>query len=166
MSMQSTILAWQTWLAAQAPPLNTQTFRHAPPWPYAGTYPYVIILPGTQYSARYSDAEVYWSGWWRLLYVDLVGRSGGFSTVHDLLEAAGAWADALCSTLRSSANNRSLGGLVDYVGESPAASDGLASQAAGIVVQWDDKGTGLDTNETPYWSLPVAVFVRERPALG
>jgi hypothetical protein len=158
-SVDTTIAAWQTWLAAQSSPLNTQTYKHAPPWPYTGTYPYVIILPRDQPNTRYSDASVYWSGWWRLIYVDLVGST--YTSVDQLLEAAGTWAETLKSTLQASAPNRHLNnGTVDYVAEGPDGS------TVGLIVRWDEKQTGLDTNETPYWALPVDVFVREVPVSG
>jgi hypothetical protein len=150
--------AWDSWLGSQPAPISTPVrYKHSPPWPYSGSYPYVIILPRDQTRRRYSDVEVYNCGWWRLMYVDLVGAT--YTSVGDLLAAAAAWAEDVTVALQASEQSRSLAGAVDYVGEGEDGGDGL-------VVRWDEKSAFVDTNNTPGWGVPVDVYVRELPVLG
>lgn len=95
------------------------------------------------------------------MYVDQVGAT--YSSIDLLLEAAGTYAETLASTLQSAsvpANRHLNDGTVDYAGESPDGG------GPGLIVQWDDKQTFLDSNEIPGWGLPIDIFVREKPVSG
>jgi hypothetical protein len=116
------------------------------------------MLPHTQHRNRYSNAEVYLSGYYRLMYVDMVGASQ--TSPSALLLSAGDWADAVMSALQANEANRSLSGAVDYVGEGPD------SAVDGMVLDWDQKQSAVDAENHLIWGVPLDVFVRELPQLG
>jgi hypothetical protein len=156
-SASATIAALQSFLAAQPAPLNVQTYRFSPPWPYEGTYPYVFILPRTQQLVPVGGVSDAWEGWWRLVWVNTVDTEN--DNTDQLMERCATFAEALRTTLAASAQSRQLNspGLIACAGWNPDGG------GAGIIVDWDGRYRGLDTNSVPFWAIPIDIWVQEQP---
>lgn len=142
--------AWVSWLGAQAAPLTRPAYKHGPPEPYDGAYPYVAVAPQDQATTRIAGGEVQERGLYTIFYVDQIGA--GYQLLADLMTAATLYADALERALAAerlaAPGQGALGGAVEWAGEGQGVTKGFT-----------DRREVDDQDNFRTYALPITVDV-------
>jgi len=160
-NIQAVLDAWVAYLPSvpyTTPAGSTLStyYDWAPPLPYSGDYPFVVVKPGSQSSVLIAGHEEQTTGLYHLVFFDELG--GDQSSIGGVIKHAALFANALERALRS--GPLSAGWTLN--GQVASASDNY-NGGPGVTADFDGVIEIRDVEDRPLYGITIDVAVVEKP---